>query len=109
MSLCNADDGCGGMCTCPNGQVCVDHACSTNGCLLGIGEYCGINPEGGASDCCASGYKCPVVAAEAGVATCCAITNDGECESDSDCCDAPAVKCTAILSDAGVTIGRICM
>ena len=48
-------------------------------------------------------------AAEAGVATCCAITNDGECESDSDCCDAPAVKCTAILSDAGVTIGRICM
>lgn len=108
-NLCNVGDGCGGQCRCPANESCVFGQCSTNGCLQGPGEYCGLNPEAGAGDCCASGYKCPAASAEGGVPTCCALTNEGDCGADADCCDAPSVKCTPILSDGGVTVGHRCL
>lgn len=106
-NACAVDDGCGGVCGCPSGEKCVFRSCSTNGCLRGPLDYCGLNPEAGASDCCASGLQCN--APDAAMASqCCIQTNTVQCSSSDECCGFPAVSCTVQYNDAGHPSGSLC-
>jgi len=100
-----ASDGCGGVCHCQTGSICVGGMCG-NGCSGIAGDYC--NPAGpdagGPTTCCGVGYQC--AADDAGADKCCSITSQAPCTSDNDCCDFPAVGCHVISTDGGMS--RVC-
>ena len=97
-------DGCGGVCHCQTGSICVGGVCG-NGCSGGAGDYCVAGrPDGGSpTTCCGVGYECK--ADDAGAEHCCSITSESPCGMDQDCCDYPAVHCNTIPTDAGIDSG----
>jgi len=107
-----AADGCGGVCHCPSGMLCVGGTCG-NGCSGVPGDYCSPVPQdGGAStSCCGLGYSCNPT--DSGANQCCSVTSEGPCGTDQDCCDYPAVRCNPIIPtdggmDSGTFLSHVC-
>ncbi len=100
MNACNVANGCGGMCACDNGTPCIAGTCG--GCLGSVRSGClpGFPQDGSTpGTCCGVGYACVYYGDGPG---CCAVTGQGGCRFDGDCCDfLKGIRCSA--DDAGET------
>jgi hypothetical protein len=98
-NACNVSDGCGGMCACTNDTPCIAGTCG--GCVGTAGVGCvASRPQDGSTPgtCCSVGYACLYYADGQ---RCCAVTGQGGCTLDIDCCDfGSGVRCNPI-PDAG--------
>ena len=98
MNACNVANGCGGVCACDNGTPCIAGTCG--GCLGSARTYCwpgapqdGLTP----ATCCGAGYACLYYGDGP---KCCAVTGQGGCTFDGDCCDSlSGIRCS--VDDAG--------
>jgi hypothetical protein len=108
-NACNVSDGCGGMCACTNDTPCIAGTCG--GCVGTAGVGCvASRPQDGSTPgtCCSVGYACLYYADGQ---RCCAVTGQGGCTLDGDCCDFESgVRCKPVADagagDSGPVLGR---
>jgi hypothetical protein len=91
-TTCGGPDSCGGTCGCSAGIQCNPNGTCGNGCEQGLGASC-VTTGSTAATCCTTGFSCQAPG-DSGVATCCATTGGGQCVTNTDCCDYPAVTCS---------------
>jgi len=99
MNACNVADGCGGMCACAGATPCIASTCG--GCIGGADFGCRYpeSPQDGSTPgtCCGVGFAC---APYADGSRCCAVTGQGGCMFDGQCCDfLSGIRCS--VNDAG--------